>query len=219
MYITTNGIILKNINYKETSVISRIFTEDYGKISVIFKGAKRKNHNISPVIELANVVNITYYSKAKSNLNTSKEVSLLNSHPNAHKVLLNYYYNMAIISLLDKLCHEEYAHRNLYNTAIDALKLIDLNQYNIEIIFLHFLLNLNTDLGFKISVDDLALHSMIDDIANNIKNIKAIDRNQQGVKDMINKIKILIYKNMQNNLIDLNDIYAIKMLKNKINEQ
>ncbi len=218
MYITTNGIILKNINYKETSVISRIFTEDYGKISVIFKGAKRKNQNISSVIELANVVNITYYSKSKSNLNTSKEVCLVNSHPNAHKILLNYYYNMAIISLLDKLCHEDYAHQNLYDTSIESLKLIDLNQYNIDIIFLHFLLNLNTDLGFKISVDDLSLNAMINNIENDIQYIKTIDCTQQIDKEIINKIKIIVYKNMQHNLIDLNDIYAIKMLKSQINE-
>ena len=62
MFISTDAIILKNTPYKETSLISRLFSKEQGKISVIFKGAKRNNNNISSIIELANVINITYYS-------------------------------------------------------------------------------------------------------------------------------------------------------------
>ena len=140
MYTTTDAIILKNINYGESSVISRIFTLDLGKISVIFKGAKRKNKNISSIIELANVVNITYYSRTNSTLKTSREVSLLYHHPNSHKVLLNYYYNMAIISLLDKLCHEADPHKKLYRTTIHTLEVIDLNVFFISPSFIMIIL-------------------------------------------------------------------------------
>ena len=213
MYITTNGIILKNINYKETSVISRIFTEHYGKISIIFKGAKRKNSNISSLIGLSNVVNLTYYSHSKSNLKTSKEVSIVDYYSNAHKVLSNYYYNMAIISLIDKLCHEDYAQINLYNTIINSMKLIDLNQYSSDIIFLHFLLNLNTSLGFKISSDNLEINTLLNDIEGNFNFIKKMYYNNKDNKELINKIKILVYKSMKYNLIDLNDIYAMQMIK------
>lgn len=218
MYITTDGIILKNINYKESSVISRIFTLDQGKISIIFKGAKRKNHNISSIIELANVINITYYSRTHSNIKTSKEVSIIHHYSNSHKVLLNYYYNMAIISLLDKLCFEEDPHKRLYQSTVQTLAIIDLNQYNNDLLFLHFILNLNSNLGFKISTDDSKLDTMINEMENNIEYIKQINYEHIGIKDSINRIKITTYNSMKSNLIDLNDIYAIKMLKNKINE-
>ena len=35
---------------------------------------------------------------------------------------------------------------------------------------------------------------------------------------LINKAKVAIYKHMKEHLIDLNDIYAIKMIKNLNNE-
>ena len=75
MFISTDAIILKNTPYQETSIISRLFTKDTGKISAIFKGAKRKTNNLSGVIEPGNVINITFYDKP--NLKLSKEVKLI----------------------------------------------------------------------------------------------------------------------------------------------
>ena len=42
MIINTDAIVLKTFSYGETSLISRCFTKDKGKISFIIKGAKSK---------------------------------------------------------------------------------------------------------------------------------------------------------------------------------
>ena len=42
MIINTDAIVLKTFPYGETSLISRCFTKDKGKISFIIKGAKSK---------------------------------------------------------------------------------------------------------------------------------------------------------------------------------
>ena len=63
MYISTDAIILKNIPYKESSVISRVFTYEHGKISVIFKGAKKgkieieyyNNEDLERLLELMGI--------------------------------------------------------------------------------------------------------------------------------------------------------------------
>ena len=73
MFISTDAIILKNTPYKETSIISRLFSKEQGKISVIFKGAKRNNKSIAAVIEPGNIVNITYYNK--STIKVAKEIT------------------------------------------------------------------------------------------------------------------------------------------------
>ena len=75
MYISTDAIILKITAYKESSIISRIFTYEHGKTSVIFKGAKKNKNNISGIVELGNIITITYYNN-NSSLKTVKEVSL-----------------------------------------------------------------------------------------------------------------------------------------------
>ena len=89
MYISTDAIILKNTAYKESSIISRLFTYEHGKVSVIFKGAKKSKNNISAIIEPANIINITYYNN-NSNLKNVKEVNLKKFYYNTLKVLDNY---------------------------------------------------------------------------------------------------------------------------------
>ena len=153
MYISTDAIILKNIPYKETSIISRIFSKETGKISIIFKGAKRQKNNISGSIEPGNLINITFFDKP--NLKVSREIKLIKAYYNSRKYLTNFYYNMAIISLIDKLCMENQCYPNLYNNIIEIFDYIDQQKMNIEILFIYFLIQLNKNIGYEIDFEKL----------------------------------------------------------------
>ena len=98
MFISTDAIVLKNTPYKESSIISRLFTRESGKISTIFKGAKKNKNNIAGIIEPGNIINITFYNK--SNLKIAKETKLMQTHYSSRKILTHYYYTMAIISFV-----------------------------------------------------------------------------------------------------------------------
>ena len=41
MLSTTRGIVLSHINYSETSVIAKVYTENYGLQSYILKGIRK----------------------------------------------------------------------------------------------------------------------------------------------------------------------------------
>ena len=66
MFISTDAIILKNTPYQDSSIISRLFTREQGKLSVIFKGAKKNKGNLSGIIEPGNIINITFYDRSKN---------------------------------------------------------------------------------------------------------------------------------------------------------
>ena len=57
----------------------------------------------------------------------------LKDYYNSRKYLMNFYYNMAIISLIDKLCMENQCYPNLYNNIIEIFDYIDQQKMNIEI--------------------------------------------------------------------------------------
>ena len=223
MFISTDAIILKNTPYKESSVISRLFSKEQGKISVIFKGAKRNNKSIAAVIEPGNIVNITYYNK--STLKVAKEINLTKIYYSTREIVTHYYYTMAIISLLDKLCMEHQQYSDLYDLSIDVLEKINEQKIDIGVLFIYFLLHLNKSIGYEIMtidqsdiINDRKLYN--DDIINIIKQLNQtidvlykIDADIISKIDLINKLKIIIYKHMKHNIIDLNDINAIKMLK------
>jgi len=228
MYISTDAIILKNIPYKETSIISRIFSKETGKISIIFKGAKRQKNNISGSIEPGNLINITFFDKP--NLKVSREIKLIKAYYNSRKYLTNFYYNMAIISLIDKLCMENQCYPNLYNNIIEIFDYIDQQKMNIEILFIYFLIQLNKNIGYEIdfknsfsalgneevSSKDMQLINIFNQ---DISSIEQLNNKVSGKIDLINSLKIAIYKHMKNNVIDLNDIYAINMLKSMNDER
>ena len=65
MIIDTTAIVLKTFSYGETSLISRCFTNDRGKISFIIKGAKSKKNLISPYFQPLSYINIIYYENEK----------------------------------------------------------------------------------------------------------------------------------------------------------
>ena len=227
MYISTDAIILKNIPYKETSIISRIFSKETGKISIIFKGAKRQKNNISGSIEPGNLINITFFDKP--NLKVSREIKLIKAYYNSRKYLTNFYYNMAIISLIDKLCMENQCYPNLYNNIIEIFDYIDQQKMNIEILFIYFLIQLNKNIGyeidFEISFSELSNEQVsskdmkLINIFNQDISILQLNNKLSGKIDLIKSLKIAIYKHMKNNVIDLNDIYAINMLKSMNDER
>ena len=227
MFISTDAIILKNTPYQETSIISRLFTKDTGKISAIFKGAKRKKNNLSGIIEPGNVINITFYDKP--NLKLSKEVKLIKTYYNSRKILNHYYYTMAIISLVDKLCMENQSNVDLYNLSVSILDKMDEQSINTELLFIYFLIHLNRHIGYEININSLVLRKDFDNreqeneilqyFIKSIDHLNMIDLNVVNELDLLNRLKIIIYRQMKHNVIDLNEIYSINMLKSLNNER
>ena len=77
MIINTDAIVLKTFSYGETSLISRCFTKDKGKISFIIKGAKSKKNLISPYFQPLSFINIIYKENEKRELQIVSKVSFV----------------------------------------------------------------------------------------------------------------------------------------------
>ena len=137
---------------------------------------------------------------------------------------------MAIISLIDKLCMENQCYPNLYNNIIEIFDYIDQQKINIEILFIYFLIQLNKNIGYeidfknsfsalsneKVSSKDMKFINIFNQ---DISSPEQLNNKVSGKIDLINSLKIAIYKHMKNNVIDLNDIYAINMLKSMNDER
>ena len=74
MIINTDAIVLKTFSYGETSLISRCFTKDKGKISFIIKGAKSKKNLVSPYFQPLSFINIIYKENEKRELESQLRI-------------------------------------------------------------------------------------------------------------------------------------------------
>ena len=64
MNISTNAIILRTINYLESSKIVYTYTKEYGKQTLVAKGALRAKSKFGSSLELCSVVDLKYYKKS-----------------------------------------------------------------------------------------------------------------------------------------------------------
>ncbi len=120
----TEGIVLKKINYSETSLILQMLTADSGLQSFIFQGAKRK-HKKGQIIGPLSVLDITYFKRKDSDLAKISQVDLniiFKSIPtNPIKQSLIFFINEVLVNSIQE---EEY-NPQLYQFLKQTVQIID----------------------------------------------------------------------------------------------
>lgn len=72
----TKGIVLNQFKYSETSLIVNILTEDYGKMSFIINGVRKKKSKIpANYFQAFNILQLVFIESKKSDLHRITEVS------------------------------------------------------------------------------------------------------------------------------------------------
>jgi DNA repair protein RecO (recombination protein O) len=76
MLVKTKGIVLNHLKYGDSSLITHIFTHDYGRKAFIIKGARSKKARIrANLFQILNVLELEFYHKESRELLLLKEVS------------------------------------------------------------------------------------------------------------------------------------------------
>ena len=88
MISTSKAIILRSIDYQDSSKIITALSQTHGKIALIAKGVKKPKSKLAGVIEVGNILEITYYFKASRNIQTLSEASIIYQSLNFRKDLI-----------------------------------------------------------------------------------------------------------------------------------
>lgn len=76
MITHTKAVILKSVDYQESSKIVTVLTREHGKIALIARGAKRPKNKLSGLIEIGNILDVVYYYKATRQVQNLSEAAL-----------------------------------------------------------------------------------------------------------------------------------------------
>ena len=79
--IKTEAIVLSKLDYRDTSKIANLFTEDFGKISVIIKGARSPKSKTGKIVDPLNHIRIVYYNKESRDLQLISDAESINYFP------------------------------------------------------------------------------------------------------------------------------------------
>lgn len=64
----TDAIVLKTVEWSETSLVVTLFTKDFGKISAIAKGARRLKSPFESALDLLSLSSVVFLKKSGESL-------------------------------------------------------------------------------------------------------------------------------------------------------
>jgi len=147
------GIILNHFNYSETSVILKVYTKKNGLVSIVKKGARRKNSKTAAAaFQALSIVSVEYYYADKRDLFTGKSVDLWKPFKTLHTDVFKSSILLFINEILYKTIQHPEENEPLYEFIENFLIGMDQAEFNPNV-HLWFIIKLTGFLGISPDID------------------------------------------------------------------
>jgi DNA repair protein RecO (recombination protein O) len=197
MLVKTDGIILRQIPFSETSIIVKIFTRDYGLVSFLVKGAKSKKNPRANILKPINQVSISYYKKDTKGLRQLKECQLIFA-PDAQQFgIYKSSIAMMMVELLNTtITEDEYTDAEKYNFIEHSFQYLIDHELNSNF-YLSFLYQYSIYLGIELPIS-IFTNSDQAFILSDYTTIQQIKLIKSDRKNMFKKIEQHYFENLTN---------------------
>ncbi len=149
MIVSTHAVVLKRFPYGDTSIIARCFTKEYGKISVIARGARTKKSAQSAHLQPLSYLDLMFYHKPNRDLHTISKTGFAERWPAIQDDMKKISYGLAILELTDKTLTAEDPHEDLFEEMIQVLRMVNTQPQRLNMVFWYYQLKLLEILGFR----------------------------------------------------------------------
>jgi len=146
--IKSAAIVLKSINWRDTSKIVTLFTREQGKMSVIAKGARQSKSKYQGILESINLLEVVIYISTNRKLQILGQATLEETFQKIRADYDKTGYTFALLELTDIFFKEgsiDIIFFDFFKVLLSEIGKID----NPKIVFWYFLIKLNSYLGFK----------------------------------------------------------------------
>ena len=212
MLLSSNAIVLNRISYSDSSLIFRVFTENYGKITILGKGVLRPKNIIGSLLEPTNHLYIHYYNKSSRDIQILKDASFTQQYLSIRTNLTKIVLSLAIVEIIDKVTLDSNPYPILYKLCWRTLEKLNDNNQNTWLVFTFYLYQLSIRLGFMPDLEKCSkcfsklLNANIESYTGEIVCSKCIINNQMGVEENSFKLLKIISTLHLDNLLDINVI-------------
>ncbi len=149
--IKTKGIVLRKVNFGDTSAIVTFFTEDFGKLSAIKKGARSAKSRAGYLLDVLNLLEIVIYKKETRDVQLISQVSLLKHYRNIKEDIEKFKYALAIVELLEHFVKEEEAHALLFRGTVKIFELIEQKNSAPLFLFVKYFIFFMREIGYEMN--------------------------------------------------------------------
>ena len=144
----TIAIVLRVVEFSETSSVVTLMTRDFGKITALAKGARRRKSPFEAALDLLAICRIVFLHKSSGAMDLLTEAKLERRFRSAATSLDRLYAGFYVVELLRCLTDEHDPHPRAYDLAEETIIGLDSND-SIHQSLIEFELSLLTQLGHQ----------------------------------------------------------------------
>lgn len=149
MIAKSRGIVLRNTNYSENSLVVKVFTDVYGIQSFLVNGIRNNKGQIKrSVLQPLNLLELEVYLKPNGGLQRIKEARPFPLLNHLHRDMVKCSIAMFMLELLNRTLPDEDPLEDLYEFLHEYIQFIDQTTDDLTLIPHHFMLQLSRYLGF-----------------------------------------------------------------------
>lgn len=147
------AIVLRVVEFSETSCVVTLFTRDFGKISALAKGARRPKSPFEAALDLLAVCRVVFLRKSSDALDLLTEARLERRFRAATRDLARLYSGYYLVELLREMTDQHDPHPELFDAAVAAMEALD-GEGDVATTVLGFEMTALRLLGHSPSLDD-----------------------------------------------------------------
>jgi DNA repair protein RecO (recombination protein O) len=150
------ALVLRTVDYSETSRIATLWTREVGKVRVLAKGGRRLRSSFESALDLLTLASIVFIRKPSGSLDLLLEARVLERFPRLRTDLKALYAAYYVAELLGDWTHDYDPHPHLFDEAVDALRTFGSGEVATGLRLLRFETVLLQELGYAPSVEACA---------------------------------------------------------------
>jgi len=159
----TRGVFLHAVKYSETSLITSIYTEAYGRQSFIINGVRSKNSTVKAAIfQPLYLLDLEIYYKSDREIHRIKNARIAFPYTTIPFDIRKSTQVLFLSEVLYKCLREEEPNIELFDFIYHSLTLLDLTEAGISNFHLWFLFKLTRFLGFSPSRENAEISNFFD---------------------------------------------------------
>ena len=153
MIFRTDAVVLRSIDYGETSEIVTLFTRERGKVAVMAKGSRRSGSRFGSSLQPMSYIQTVFYHKPSRNVQTLTESSHVRSFHGITRNLRALSHGLRVVELVNALMQEEEQNPLVFDLLVDSLDRLNRTPVHTENVLFYFQLHFASTLGFAPDIE------------------------------------------------------------------